>query len=145
MELWLHRDTLQADLTLGRLYIGGAYECEVLEDVYRGGMPKVPGRTAIPAGRYEVKLTHSPRFGRVLPLVEGVPGFSGVRIHAGNTADDTEGCLLPGRKRGALNGRPAVLESTAAFNALFAKLQLARTPIFLTINTSPPPILLGAT
>lgn len=144
MELYLHRDTLLAGTTLGKLYINGVYECEVLEDLYRGNAPKVPAATCIPNGRYRVRITPSPRFKRDLPLVENVPGFSGIRIHAGNTADDTEGCLLPGRKRGTINGRQAVLESTAAFNALFAKLQLARSPIFLTISLDPPPILLGA-
>lgn len=138
MDLWLHRDTLAPDVTMGKLYINGVYECEVLEDVYRGGLPKVPGRSAIPVGRYSVALTMSPRFGRVMPLVEGVPGFTGVRIHAGNTAGDTEGCILPGRKRGQKDGQPAVLESTAAFKELVGKLFLAKS-ISLTISLEPPP------
>lgn len=142
MELWLHRDTVIADVTLGKLYINGVYECEVLEDTCRVGLPKVHGATAIPAGRYPVRLTMSPRFGRVLPLVDLVPGFQGVRIHAGNTAGDTEGCLLPGRKRGQLEGRYAVLESAAAFRELFAKLALAKT-ISLTVSFDPPPNMHG--
>lgn len=139
MELYLHRDTLLAGVTLGKLFINGVYECEVLEDLYRGAAPKVPGATCIPNGRYQVRITHSPRFQRMLPLVEQVPGFTGIRIHPGNTADDTEGCLLPGKKRGKLNGRDAVFESTRAFDALFAKLSLARGDIWLTIATTPPP------
>lgn len=47
---------------------------------------KVKAETAIPCGTYPLKLTHSPRFGRVLPLVENVPGFVGIRIHAGSDA-----------------------------------------------------------
>lgn len=141
MELYLHRDTLLAGTTLGKLYINGVYECEVLEDLYRGNAPKVPAATCIPNGRYRVRITPSPRFKRDLPLVENVPGFSGIRIHAGNTADDTEGCLLPGRRRGVLNGKDAVLESTAAFNALYAKLLLAKGEVWLTVSTQPPKVI----
>lgn len=142
MELWLHRDTFTAEVTLGRLYINGVYECEVLEDRFRGDEPKVPGRTAIPMGTYPVKLTMSPRFRRVLPLVDNVPGFTGVRIHAGNTADDTEGCLLPGKRRGELNGRYAVLDSAQAHRELLGKLVCAKA-ITLTISFDPPPNLRG--
>lgn len=57
---------------------------------------KVPGKTAIPAGTYEVRDTYSPRFKKNMLEVIGVPGFQGIRIHSGNSADDTEGCLIPG-------------------------------------------------
>ena len=58
---------------------------------------KKKGSTAIPTGRYKVEMTYSPRFKRDLPLLIGVKGYEGVRIHSGNTSDDTEGCLLFGR------------------------------------------------
>jgi hypothetical protein len=95
----------------------------------------VYGQTAIPCGRFEVRITPSPRFKRDLPLVMDVPGFKGIRIHAGNDASHTEGCLLPGRKREA----DKVLESTAAFNALFEKLKNAQGPHHITITIGPPP------
>lgn len=113
--------------TMGSLYINGVWECWCLEDVLREvpGRPvaewKVPGQTAIPAGRYRITVTHSPRFGRPMPLLHDVPGFSGVRIHAGNTATDTEGCILPGRSR----GRASVYESRMAYEALLAKIRIA--------------------
>lgn len=67
--------------------------CYTLEDVVRSG-PKVPGETAIPAGTYPLLITYSNRFKRLLPLVDNVPGFAGIRMHGGNTSANTEGCLL---------------------------------------------------
>lgn len=72
---------------------------------------KVTGATAIPAGTYEIRDTYSPRFNKLMLEVVGVPGFQGIRIHSGNTADDTEGCLIPGLKQtptGVAYSRPAV-------------------------------------
>mgnify|MGYP007112206342 CR=1 FL=1 len=122
MKLELKRKWLTLQSTIGELYVDGALECFVLEDRYRPPPePKVPRKTCIPIGRYEVECTHSPRFGRVLPLVKGVPGFVGIRIHPGNTAEDTEGCLLPGQTRAV----DAVGRSVAAFQGLYAKLREA--------------------
>lgn len=91
--------------TLGVVFVDDVFQCFSLEDPLRevAGKPvaawKVPGETAIPAGRYRVVLSLSPRFKRVLPEVLKVPGFAGVRIHPGNTASDTEGCILLGAER----------------------------------------------
>ena len=112
-----------SEYTIGKLYIDGHYLCDTLEDTVRNGV-KIAGKTAIPAGTYKVKKTMSPRFKKVLPEILNVPGFTGVRIHAGNTAIDTDGCLLLGlnKKKGQ------VLESQTTM-AFF----MARTPDEFTL------------
>lgn len=101
MELTLERKYKKKSYTIGKMYIDGAYFCDTLEDTVRDiakdGTGKIHGVTAIPAGTYKVTLSYSPKFKRVLPYLEDVPHFSGIRIHSGNTAADTEGCILVGR------------------------------------------------
>lgn len=97
------------EYTIGKLYIDGQYFCDTLEDTIR--KEKIAGKTAIPAGKYKVKKTYSPRFKKQLPEILNVPNFFGVRIHAGNTAKDTEGCILLGlnKTKGAvINSQNAV-------------------------------------
>lgn len=106
MEILLKRIFKGAEYTIGKMYVDGSYVCDTIEDTDRGlassmspaiiAQKKVPGKTAIPTGRYPVVMTFSPRFKRQLPLIERTPGYSGVRIHSGNTAADTDGCILPG-------------------------------------------------
>lgn len=107
MKIDLHRKWRKKGYSIGILSINGQRICETLEDEDRGlyeGMSlsdikkrKVAGETAIPTGRYQVAYTYSPRFKKMLPLLMGVPGYEGIRIHAGNRAKDTEGCILCGR------------------------------------------------
>lgn len=80
------------------MLIDGEFQCFTLEDVEREY--KIAGETAIPVGSYPVDVTYSPRFKHLMPLILDVPNFSGVRIHWGNTPDDTEGCILVGKTRG---------------------------------------------
>lgn len=101
MELHLKRVALRRDYTVGRLSVDGAYLCDTLEDTVRdlSRETKVPGRTAIPAGRYEVVVNVSPKFRRLLPRLLRVPRFEGILIHRGNTAEDTAGCILVGENK----------------------------------------------
>ncbi len=117
MTLRLLREPSALDATLGLLLIDGRWFCWTLEDVVRevAGQPvaawKVPGQTAIPVGVYRVQVTMSARFKRPLPLVLDVPGFSGIRFHRGNTAKDTEGCIIVGATRGpAFVGQSTTME-----------------------------------
>ncbi|NVN99294.1 MAG: hypothetical protein HXX17_08220 [Geobacteraceae bacterium] len=118
MKLEVVRFQCGATCTIGELMVDGEHECWTLEDVVRPDGVKVYGETAIPFGTYPVVVTFSNRFQRDLPLVQNVPGFDGIRIHPGNTAADTHGCLLVGTGRTATS----VTESRLAFNALFAKI-----------------------
>lgn len=96
MELTLNRIFLGSSATIGELYVDGEHIADTLEDRVRPEGEKVYGKTAIPEGTYEVKLTYSPRFKKILPEILNVPNFSGIRIHTGNSSKDTEGCILVG-------------------------------------------------
>lgn len=132
MEVFAKLKWETTDSTVRRLFVtchgNVIYSCYTLEDGKR--TIKEPGKTRIPAGRYKLILRYwggfykrlSNRFGEDHPTIEitGVPGFSDVLIHPGNTADDTRGCILPGQtcwKHG--NGNYVVGDSEAAYLALY--------------------------
>ena len=131
MNLRVIREPSTAAATLGILLIDGVFTCWTLEDVVRE--VKIPGETAIPAGRYDVRLSLSQRFQKLLPEILAVPGFTGIRIHAGNTQADTHGCLLVGRVRAV----DRVEESKLALMHVMEQLRRATTagdPITITIE-----------
>ena len=119
MQVNVRRTFKGPDYTIGKLYIDGHYLCDTLEDTVRPAGTKIAGKTAIPAGTYKVKKTMSPRFKKILPEILNVPGFSGVRIHNGNTADDSSGCVLLGLNK--VKGKVLDSQTTMAFF-------MARTP-----------------
>jgi hypothetical protein len=98
MKLLLKRLYKTDKSTIGELSIDGKFECYTLEDVER--KEKIFGKTAIPKGTYQVVMTMSNRFKKMMPLLLNVEGFTGVRIHSGNVSQNTEGCLLLGTTRG---------------------------------------------
>ena len=112
--------------TIGELLIDGIFECYTLEDIERP--VKIKAETAIPKGTYKVIINQSNRFKRLMPLLLNVPNFEGVRIHAGNTNHDTEGCILVGRTR----SKDFIGQSRKAYENLFKKMQVAKD-ITLTI------------
>jgi len=131
MNLDLYRQPSANGATLGELHIDGSFQCYTLEDVIRH--TKIKGETAISPGTYKVIISWSPRFQRRLPLLIDVPEFEGVRIHPGNSAANTEGCILVGTQIASA----MVLNSRVAFEALFGKLgaQYALgNPISITIH-----------
>ena len=124
MKLTLKRIALRSTYTIGKLYIDDVYFCDTLEDTVRdtnksgkfdNGEQKVKGKTAIPYGTYEIKWTYSPRFKKHTPQLMNVPSFEGIRVHAGNTSADTEGCLILGENKQV--GK--VLNSRATINKFY--------------------------
>jgi hypothetical protein len=149
MELELDRIARRDSYTIGKLFIDGKYFCDTLEDTDRGLRQDLPpevnrakkrkGKTAIPTGRYRVTLdVVSPRFkskkmyefcdGR-LPRLINVPAFDGILIHVGNTAVDTDGCILVGENKKV----GMVLNSRITFLRLYEQLQTAKE-IYITIK-----------
>ena len=109
MEIQVNRIARKDGYTIGRMSLNGVYFCDTLEDTDRGLnaamsvdeilAKKIKAQTAIPTGKYDVILTFSPRFKRVLPLLLNVPGYQYIRVHNGKRPDSTEGCLLVGENK----------------------------------------------
>ena len=121
MELTLKRIALKSEYTIGKLYVDGEYVCDTIEDTVRdldkdgkfaNGEVKIPGKTAIPYGRYEITMkVKSPKYSNFskyswakkydgyLPRLLNVPQFDGVLMHVGNSALDSEGCIIVGENK----------------------------------------------
>ena len=157
MEIILKRIAKKNDYTIGKMYIKDEkmeYFCDTLEPTWRNLLGiklskeqesercgrrsgfkarKIQGKTAIPEGRYPLVITKSPRFKAWLPLLMGVPQFSGIRIHAGNTAKDTQGCILVGENKKV----GMVVNSRIWLHRFIKKFVEARErdePIYITIE-----------
>ena len=130
MKLRLLREPSSHGATLGALYVDGVWLCWTLEDVVRE--VKIPHETAIPFGVYPVRLSLSARFKVELPEVLNVPGFTGIRIHAGNTNKDTDGCVLVGLDR----GRAEIYRSRLALEGLMGRLRSASGAHVLSVEAA---------
>ena len=129
MKIKLIRIANKPTYCIGRLYVDGKYLCDTIEDTDRGLddsmtvkeilSKKIKGQTAIPTGHYTIQITYSPKYKRMMPLILNVKGYSGIRIHSGNTSKDTEGCLLVG-----LNTKVGmVTDSRNTYQRLFGLMQ----------------------
>lgn len=124
MQLIVKRKNFTEEYTIGELHVNGSFFCYTLEDKDRNlfqqqpiqdiAKAKIFGKTAIPFGKYDLALTFSNRFQKYMPQVLNVPCFDGIRIHTGNKAVDTEGCLLVGMNC----SKDLISDSRTAFNAL---------------------------
>ena len=128
MNLYLYRIAKKVTYTIGRLYFADC-KCDTLEDPVRElldlngdgdfndeGEGKVYGQTAIPAGKYQVKMAMSPHFKRMMPYLQDVPGFSYIMLHNGQDESHTSGCILVGE-----NTRPGKLINSRAWSDLLNK------------------------
>ena len=150
MEVLLKRIARRDTYTIGHIYVDGKYVCDDVEDKDRGLDQKLPlsvnvakkrkGITAIPTGRYRLTLeVKSPKFSKYkayewcqgyLPRLINVPAFDGVLIHAGNSANDSEGCLIVGENK--VKGK--VLNSMVTLKKLYAILNTANDNIYITVE-----------
>lgn len=135
MKLTLYRKWLTAETTIGELLVDNAFFCFTLEDKLRAPGVKIKHETAIPAGVYSVALTYSNRFQQIMPLLINVPMFEGIRIHPGNMAADTSGCILVGRQ----HHENRISESKAAYAQLFNLLREACAKGKVQIEIHNPP------
>lgn len=126
LELALVRYYGTKGYTSGRLYADGYLTCYTLEDEVREDISttvqkwKIDSKTAIPRGRYEVILRVSPKFKRLLPVIQDVDGFTGILMHRGNKTADTAGCILVGLNDG--NDKDAWVGNSAVAEAAVLKL-----------------------
>jgi hypothetical protein len=140
MDIALERKEFFDDRTIGAVYDEtGKFRWFSLEDKDRkleeGGI-KIPKETAIPRGRYRVTLVWSPKRNALVPLLLGVPQFTGIEIHIGNKPEDTEGCILLGLKYNAPDHQ--IYESTLACSEfypwLFKKLVESGDDLWITVR-----------
>lgn len=139
MRITLIRIANRPTYCIGKLYIDGKYFCDTIEDTDRGLDDKmseeeilkykIKSETAIPTGIYQITITYSPKYKKNMPLINNVKGYSGIRIHSGNTSKDTEGCLIVGKNKEV--GK--VLESRVTYNALYKRLVQAKDKIIIDI------------
>ena len=142
MEIEMLRQHKSKKSTISTLYVDGYPVCFTLEDVDRGlkdsmsileiKARKIFGRTAIPSGRYRIVISFSPRFKKYLPELLNVKGYAGIRIHKGNIAEHTEGCLLTGSSYDT----DIVYDSGKAFDSLFQAMKAVEKieEIWITIK-----------
>ena len=131
MNIQLKRIAKKKTYTVGKLYLDGVYFCDTIEDKDRGlnqtmsindiKKKKVYGKTAIPTGTYKIVIDYSNRFKKNMAHILNVPGYEGIRIHTGNSAKDSLGCIIVGKNK--VVGK--VIESRNTYNQLFPILQKA--------------------
>lgn len=137
MNIKVIRKEFTENSTIGELYINDKFFCYTLEDKDRklesaGAKAKVQDKTAIPRGEYQVVMSFSNRFKTYMPELLNVPYFAGIRIHSGNTAAHSEGCIL----LGATKSKDFVGNSRVTVAKFYSELKKVekKEKIFITIG-----------
>jgi hypothetical protein len=149
MEIVLNSIKFTATATMGELFANGLKIADTLEDTYRVLPPvcpntpkgvgckckeKVYGKTCIPAGRYKVVWHYSPKFKNYYPMLENVPHFIGILIHAGGNVDHTDGCILTGEEIPGQEKLKNQFEVTSKVKSMIKKALDAKEEVWITVN-----------
>lgn len=133
LNITIKREILTDKRTIGKMYINGKYFCDTLEDTYRGQDLKdikVQDQTAIPNGVYDIALTWSTKFVKMLPQILNVPFFTGIRVHTGSSEKDTSGCILVGDySNGVWSANPDYVYKLKELLPLYAKATINITTV----------------
>ena len=119
MKITVIRQIFDDACTMGTMSVDDIFQCYTLEPPNKPGIDPIAPKGCVPLGIYGVSITFSPHFNRDMPLINDIPNFEDVRIHMGNFPSNTEGCCLVGETQ----GKDAILQSVAAFDPLFTKIQ----------------------
>lgn len=128
MILTLKRNEPKDGCMTGTLFINNTTFCSTIEDEPKS--KKEMHKTAIPSGKYEVVINWSNRFKMYMPLLLSVPHFEGIRIHSGNTAEDSSGCILVG----VFYNDETVIDSKNTFKSLMTELKKVEKKEKIFIN-----------
>ena len=135
MKLFIERKYYKDGYIIGRLYINGEFICNTLEPPRGTAMQTITTGSckAIAPGTYRVQMYLSPRFKTRLPLLQNVPGRSGILIHAGNTVKNTQGCILVGMNTkvgSVMNSKKCLKKIIDAVS----KAEAEKEPVVITIR-----------
>lgn len=126
-EVTIKRYYSGRDGVFGIVLVDHAPFCLSLEDPDNDNKKNI---SCIPAAEYSCEPVHSPRFGKTWEI-KNVPNRSAILFHAGNTIQDTQGCILLGHQIAKVAGILGIIHSQIAFSDF--KKKLNHMPFLLRI------------
>lgn len=131
MNLSLKRDIFSPTFTLGQLSIDGIPTFFTVERPYLNGA-NTPGKACILPGHYQIVITASPKFHKLMPRLLNVPERDGILVHPANESSELAGCIAIGLQR----TKDGVGASRVAFDDFYHRLSLAleKSKVWITIE-----------